>query len=394
MRTRLPIFLLCFFALTACEAQAQQSTSKQTTPWEMQNSATKAGLRGIHAVGGGVAWASGTDGTVLRTLDGREKWQSCAMPPRAEKLDFRGVWAWDAETAVVMSSGPGELSRLYKTVDGCSSWILVFTNPDASAGSGFWDGLLFIDRHRGLVIGDPAQGNAVNPIEGHTYTFRIRMTHDEGETWAPVVDPENFSPGRNLMPLDHESLFAASNSAATITGDWLWFGTSKGRVLRNKLFAGFEAGGVAGGMDPFSNSPGIPWLDWQVSQTPLASGNDSSGVFSLAFRDENHGIAVGGDYKKPDEPLGTAAYTSNGGQTWTASARPPHGYRSSVAWDAADKAWIAVGTNGSDVSLDDGKTWSYLDSGKWNALSLPWVVGPEGRIGKLVSLKLVESGKK
>ena len=50
------------------------------------------------------------------------------------------------------------------------------------------------------------------------------------------------------------------------------------------------------------------------------------------------------------------------------------------------KAWIAVGTNGSDVSYDDGKTWSPLDDGKWNALNLPWVVGPEGRIAKLAAL--------
>lgn len=383
-----------FFSAAACVALAQESSSKHTALWELQNSTTKAGLRGIHAVGGGVAWASGTNGTILRTEDGGDIWQSCAMPPGAEKLDFRGIWAWDANTAIVMSSGPGYLSRLYKTTDGCSSWKLVFTNADASAGAGFWDALLFIDKHRGMVIGDPAPGNTVNPIEGQNYAFRIRMTHDEGETWAPVVDPENFSPGKNLMPLDHESLFAASNSAATITGDWLWFGTSKGRILRNNLFASFAAGGVLGGMDPFSNSPAIPWLDWQISQTPLASGNDSSGVFSLAFRDESHGIAVGGDYKKPNESAGTAAYTSDGGQTWTAAAKPPHGYRSAVAWDPADKAWIAVGTNGSDVSFDDGKTWSYLDSGKWNALSLPWVVGPEGRIAKLVSLKLAGSGKK
>jgi len=96
----------------------------------IQSSGTKAGLRGIYAVGGGVAWASGTNGTVLRTEDGGYMWQSCALPPNAEKLDFRGIWAWDADTAVVMSSGPGDLSRIYKTTDGCSSWELLFTNPD------------------------------------------------------------------------------------------------------------------------------------------------------------------------------------------------------------------------------------------------------------------------
>ena len=116
---------------------------------------------------------------------------------------------------------------------------------------------------------------------------------------------------------------------------------------------------------------------------PLAGGNDSSGVFSLAFRDLKNGIAVGGDYKKPAEPSGTAAWTSDGGLHWTVATKPPHGYRSSVAWSAEIKAWVAAGTNGSDISRDSGKTWNPLDDGNWNALSLPFAVGPDGRIGKL-----------
>jgi hypothetical protein len=47
------------------------------------------------------------------------------------------------------------------------------------------------------------------------------------------------------------------------------------------------------------------------------------------------------------------------------------------------KAWIAAGTNGSDISRDDGKTWTPIDDGNWNALSLPFVVGPHGRIARL-----------
>ncbi|HEY4050750.1 MAG TPA: glycosyl hydrolase, partial [Acidobacteriaceae bacterium] len=121
-------------------------------------------------------------------------------------------------------------------------------------------------------------------------------------------------------------------------------------------------------------------------QVPLASGNGSSGVFSLAFRDQQHGVAVGGDYRKPDDAVGTAAFSSDGGLSWTPAQTAPHGYRSAVAWDSKAKAWVTVGTNGSDISYDDGKTWQPLDNGEWNALSLPWVVGPKGRIGKLVSL--------
>ena len=81
----------------------------------MQESGTTASLRGIHSVDGKIAWASGTEGTVLRTLDGGAHWQKCAVPDGATDgatLDFRGVQAFDAETAIVMASGPGEKSRL------------------------------------------------------------------------------------------------------------------------------------------------------------------------------------------------------------------------------------------------------------------------------------------
>src|SRR5581483_10784880 len=76
-------------------------------PWDAEHSGTSQPLRGIHAVGNGVAWASGARGTVLRTEDSGYVWQRCAMPDGADKLDFRSIWAWDAQTAVVMSSGPG-----------------------------------------------------------------------------------------------------------------------------------------------------------------------------------------------------------------------------------------------------------------------------------------------
>lgn len=325
-------------------------------PWAMQVSGTTAGLRGIHAVGGGVAWASGTDGTVLRTEDGGYMWQRCAMPPGAEKLDFRGIWAWDENTAVVMSSGPGDLSRLYKTTDGCSHWTLVFTNPEKD---GFWDAMVFSDGRSGALLGDPVKG-----------IFAFFETSDRGDHWT-----RDSSQGLKSFP--NESAFAASNSCLSdeaLGTRWL-----------------FATGGMGGGRI-FESQNGISegglFRDWIHVGVSSALKGDSSGIFSLAFRDELHGLAGGGDYTKPNESVGTAAWTADGGEHWIAAARPPHGYRSAVAWDANAKAWIAAGTNGSDISYDDGKTWSPLDNGNWNALSLPWVVGPDGRIAKLDSGRL------
>jgi hypothetical protein len=136
----------------------------------------------------------------------------------------------------------------------------------------------------------------------------------------------------------------------------------------------------------------------------MVARTDSSGVFSLAFRLQQNsnskidftgdryynGIAVGGDYTKPNGSAGTAAWSTDGGKTWTASTTPPHGYRSTVQWSEPLKLWITAGTNGSDISRDDGRTWQPLDNGNWNALSLPFIVGPKGRIARLSSKALVE----
>ena len=142
------IILALALAMTAASAHAQ---------WQIQTSNTTAGLRGIQSLGDGVAWASGTEGTVLHTTDGGTHWQPCATPPGAEHLDFRGVQALDRDTATVMSSGKGDLSRLYKTTDACHTWRLVFTNPDKD---GFWDSFVFnYGGNDGLLLGDPVAGS-------------------------------------------------------------------------------------------------------------------------------------------------------------------------------------------------------------------------------------------
>ena len=321
--------------------------------WQMQQSNSSANLRGIHSVNGTVAWASGTEGTVVRTEDGGEHWTSCAVPAGAEKLDFRGVWAWDASTAIVMSSGAGDQSRLYKTVDGCRHWTQDLRNNEKD---GFWDAVVFqagefgTAGKAGVLLGDPLHS---------VFDTRLMLT---GHGWADDNAP--------CVAREGEAAFAGSNSSVFVFGPRRYImvtgGKPGGRALLSPLLAGNDS--AKGCLE-------VP--------LPLASGADSTGAFSVSFRDRDHGVVVGGDYKKPNEPSGTAAWTSDGGLHWTAASNPPHGYRSAVAWDTEARVWIAAGTNGSDISRDDGRTWESLDNGKWNALSLPYVVGPDGRIGKL-----------
>jgi photosystem II stability/assembly factor-like uncharacterized protein len=317
----------------------------------MQVSGTTAGLRGIDSVDGTVAWASGTGGTVLKTIDGGAHWTRCAVPD-ADKdgatLDFRGVQAWDAMTAIVMASGPGEKSRLYKTTDGCGTWKLLFKNPDKD---GFWDAVSVADQSFITILGDPVNGQ-----------FSVFNTVDGGNTWQKETD-------KGLGSEPGEGAFAASNTSLFV--NWI------------DGYAAFGTGGPAGARLFWECDTCRRTAMWTASDLHSFPKGEGAGIFSISSRDWRRWMIVGGDYKKPNEINASAAYSNDSGKLWTASATPPHGYRSSVQWSEPLHLWITVGTNGSDVSRDDGKTWQPLDDGNWNALSLPFVVGPQGRIARL-----------
>jgi photosystem II stability/assembly factor-like uncharacterized protein len=388
------------------------TTSLANAQWEIQSAPTTASLRGIHALGNGIAWSSGSSGTVLRTTDDGAHWQLCATPADAEKLDFRGIQAFDQNTAIVMSSGKGDLSRLYKTTDACKSWKLVFTNPDKE---GFWDAIVDIpdqspSSHAGYILGDPING-----------VFQYLSKPENGEEHRlRLVEPGGHLGGTASMPaaLPGESSFAASNSVLI-------------ELPRPHGFA-FATGGSIPKPRVISSFCYLTgdYVECQTKTTsvPMAAG-PSAGIFSLAYRTVVEGcptqaeieefgrtnknmlipgphcesrfilVAVGGDYAQPESKIGTAAYTQESiktfrerGDSWQPAQTPPHGYRSSVAYDSKTKTWITVGPNGTDISRDDGRNWTALkptaqdapDADKnWNALSLPFVVGPHGRIGKL-----------
>ncbi len=273
-----------------------------------------------------------------------------------------------------MSSGPGDQSRLYKTTDGCRTWKLLFTNPDKD---GFWDALRQVTSKQLYILGDPVDGK-----------FSLFLSENDGTTWTIVDVP-------GLKAANGDGAFAASNSSFLGLGPFLYFVTGG--------MGGAHVYSPASRCDLVKlNKPCL--AAWTKSDLlPLAMGNAFSGAFSIAGKTETdmagktHSflVVVGGSYKEPDVGPDSATFSVDGGQNWQGTTSPPHGYRSSVAYDPATKTWITVGPNGSDFSTDDGRNWRPLTptpedadaqlgaDRDWNALSLPFVVGPHGRIGRL-----------
>ena len=322
--------------------------------WSLQTSGTTARFRAVSAVDAKVAWASGAGGTVVKTLDGGANWQRVAVPDSAG-LDFRDIQAFDDQTCHVLSIGPGELSRIERTSDGGATWTVSHVNPDPR---GFLDAIAFWDPDRGLALGDPVDGR-----------YQILATDDGGRTWAKL--PEAGMP----LALPGEGAFAASGTCLVVQGDRLaWFGTGGGAKAR--VFRSTDRGRT-----------------WAVAETPIRARSSSRGVFSVAFRDPRHGLAVGGDYKAEGDPTAVGASTDDGGATWHSVPGPgPSGFRSAVEFvpGSEGREVVAVGPSGSDRSLDGGRTWTSLPPPGFHALNFGregtgWGVGEGGRIGKLMT---------
>ncbi|AHH97127.1 WD40/YVTN/BNR-like repeat-containing protein [Kutzneria albida] len=320
----------------------------QTAPtWTLSSTTVDARLRGLSAVNGQIAWVSGSKGTVLRTEDAGRTWLS--VPPEGTAaLDFRDIQAFDEHRALALSIGPGDQSRIYRTTDGGKHWATVRTNTDPAA---FYDCMAFFDERHGLVVGDPVNGR-----------IQVLATDDGGRSWQvlPAEGMPAAQPG--------EAQFAASGQCVSTDGDRdAWIGTGGGahaRVLHS----------------------GDRGRTWTAVDTPLAS-SQSAGVFSVAFRDWRHGLAIGGDYATPTATGTALALTSDTGAHWRVPAQAPHGYRSGASW-ARGNSVVAVGPTGSDLSRDGGRHWQQFDTGSFDTvdcqqLTVCWAAGEHGRIGRL-----------
>jgi photosystem II stability/assembly factor-like uncharacterized protein len=349
------------FRLTAVAALYQSvSVLAATLPkftWTLTPTNSSQQFRGLSPVTEKVTWVSGTRGTILRTTNSGSTWTDISpqFDPSEDRsnFEFRDIHAWSAKAAVVLSIGEGNASRIYVTRDGGATWNPTFINDEDSA---FYDCMAFeqgIKSHHGLAMSDPVNGK-----------FRLVETWDGGLHWSIV--PQNGMP----PALTGEFGFAASGTCIeAAAGRWY-----------------IASGGVDPGRIFYSSGSS---RSWSVTNSTIAGG-PAAGVFSVRFRDSKLGIAVGGDFEKPTLNLDNAAWSHDGGKSWQKAESFPAGYRSGVSWVPGHRKGIAVavGTSGSDYTLDGGRNWNKLDNGTFDAVEciskhVCWASGSRGRVAKL-----------
>lgn len=305
-------------------------------------------IRGLDAADSAVVWAGARNGWFTRSTDGGRTWSADTVPG-AGGLFFVDVHAVSATTAYLLGQHfEGALARIYKTVDGGASWMVQFesTHPDI-----FLDGLAFWTPERGVAFGDPVDGS-----------FVILRTVD-GTTW------ERVSAERIPAPREGEAAFAASGTAIAVQGDRnAWIATGGGPTAR--VLYTTDAGET-----------------WAAADTPLPGGG-TAGLFGIAFRNALEGLAVGGDYTRPEAPDDNVIVTRDGGRTWTMAGRAePAGVRWGLTFARSLEAWIAVGPSGAGATRD-GRIWIALDAPGFNTVTAAapdavWAAGSDGRIARL-----------
>ncbi|RZM27136.1 MAG: oxidoreductase [Pedobacter sp.] len=336
MRTLLLLMLL--FPLFAHSQEYQ---------FKVLNSSQNTSIRGMCIVSDQVAWVSGSNGSIGKTLDGGITWQ-WNKAEGYEKLDFRDIEAFDENKAIVVNAGSPAYILL--TIDGGKTWSERYKNLDSAI---FLDGMSFWDEKNGMAFGDPINNK-----------MQLIRTNNGGLTWEDVSGQmkEELKVG--------EAGFAASGTTI---------------VTKNPGRAWIATGGSVANIY-YTQNHGFKWF---VKPLPILQGESSTGPFSMAFYDRKNGVVVGGNYLKDQESTNNVLWTADGGKTWRKSKKPVSGYRSCLTY-LNKKMLVATGSSGTDLSKDGGKNWQNISSLNFNVVqksktgNLILLAGGKGEIYQLI----------
>jgi len=262
-------------------------------------------------------------------------------------LEFRAIAFTSTDFFMLSVNNP---ALLFKTSD-TGRMQLVYEESHERV---FYDAMIFWNDQEGIAIGDPTDG-----------CMSIIITRDGGNTWTKLScdDLPKVKEG--------EAAFAASNTNIAIVGDNAWVATG-GKVSRVM----------------YSPDKG---KTWEVYNTPIIQGLETTGIFSIDFYDEHNGFAIGGDYTTPNDIAANKIVTKDGGKTWQLVGKNQDpGYRSCVQYipKRGGNELVTIGFKGIDFSNDKGYSWKHLsDEGFYTIRflndSIAYAAG-KGRISKLI----------
>jgi hypothetical protein len=235
-------------------------------------------------------------------------------------LHFRAIKELNGDVFAISIGNPARLYKLYRK---SNKPKLVYEEVNEKV---FYDSIDFWNDQEGIAIGDPTDN-----------CMSIIITRDGGETWNKL--------SCDVLPKakEGEAAFAASDSNIVIFCDHTWIATGgkASRIL-------------------YSPNKG---KTWQVYDTPIIQGLETTGMYSIDFYDEKNGFAIGGDYTKANDTLNNKIRTNDGGKTWqvVANGKGP-GYRSCIQYvpNRDGKELVAIGFKGIDYSNDSGDSWKHL----------------------------------
>ena len=315
--------------------------SAQNPAWDEFEPVVKASLRGLSPVSSKICWASGSNGTWLKTTDGGQTWES-GLIGGLDTVDFRSIHAWDAQTAIAASAG--QPAVIYRTSNGGKSWEKVHQEGSEA----FFDAISFSDKKNGYVLGDPLGGK-----------WMVLETKDGGVTWKSMDPLPEAVPG--------EAAFAASSSS----------------LIASREGIGFATGGSVARWHYFSKEKG-EWIHQELPE--MAQGEPSKGVFAVV-KVKDYLVMVGGDYTLLDSQEGNSVLVGD----WPnrVPKKLPLGYRSGIAFGEKMDLLVAVGPSGADFSRDFGYTWESLSDRGFHSVKIAadgqsiWASGSGGRLAKL-----------
>lgn len=340
-------YIKIFFALII-SSQCLTAFAQTNNPIQILEQGRKTSIRGLSVVSNKIIWASGSGGSVGKSVDGGKsfKWMTVKG---YEKRDFRDIEAYNHKTAIIMAVA--EPALILKTIDGGENWYKVF--EDTTKG-------MFLDAMHAQgkiiqVIGDPINGKAF-----------FAMSIDLGETWeTDKLDGIALNEGEAFFASSGTNLHISTSSDSFKKGTFMVTGGKVSRLLNAR--------------DQRDQYP-----------LPLLQGKESTGANSIAISPSGkHAFIVGGDFANDTIRLGNSiAVSIEPSIKFKQPITSPFGYRSCVIY-LSNSVLVACGTSGVDLSKDGGMNWENISKQSFHVVQKAkngkavFLAGGSGRIAKL-----------